>query len=732
MNPNRSEHLKPASMQDLLGYSSIECKHQNPVDHAMVLKHNRYFFTADPHGDISPPGHCGLGLFFDDTRILSHYALRLHGGPPSLLSNKTRRSFLGEVDLAIDDTEFGGVSWDPKNCVHVRREILLEEQFMERVTLSNYLLEPIDFWFELEIGCDFADIFEVRGRKRERRGDFFALRAEDGKVIASYRGLDGKLLESIVEFHEPLPVVTGNRARWETRLAPNGGFEAEWQIYAEPPPGMGVPGFRFDEARLEVDRTYDDWTGSCARWTTNLAVFQDTLTLAMEDLHTLHVESEGAPVISAGVPWFSSFFGRDSIITSLQTLSLNPTIARDTLRNLARLQGSKEDAFTEEEPGKIMHELRRGEMARNRETPHLPYYGTVDATPLWLVLLHETWLWTGDEGLVRELMPHAERALEWIDRFGDSDGDGFVEYRTGTEGGLVQQGWKDSGDGVPFPDGSLPAPPIALVEVQGYVYDAKIRMAELYELAGEGARSQELREQAAALREAIVSSFWMEDAGTFALALDGAKNRMPTITSNAGHLLWSGVPDEDQARRMTEVLLGPAMYSGWGIRTLSSTHPVYNPMSYHNGSVWPHDNAIIVMGLSRYQRASDAVPVVRGLHDAAVHDEFQRLPELFCGMPRDDGRHPVFYPVSCSPQAWASGSFFMLLQGMLGIQPEAQAGILHVRNPVLPDFVSKLTVENMRVGTSQVSLQFSRYRTRTLVNLLSISGDPLQVRIELD
>jgi glycogen debranching enzyme len=717
-------------MEDVLGYSSITCDYYEPVEHVFVLKNNRYFLITNSHGDIKPPGQCSLGLFFDDTRVLSHYALNVYGGPPSLLSTQILRSFFGQIDLSIKDANFGGNSWDPKNCVHIRREFLLGDGMMERVSLTNYLAHPIDYWLELDLGSDFGDIFEVRGWEREKRGEYYAPVIEKGKITFSYRGLDGRLIHSTIRFAEPLPDFDSTRVRWEVRLQPNGRFQTEWEILTEVNPDEAVA--LFDMKHQEMVRTYEEWKDSCTKWNASINGLQDVVTRAVDDLRALHVEVEGVSVISAGIPWFSTIFGRDSIITSLQTLCLNPAIARETLIYLAKYQGSKVDGFTEEEPGKILHELRRGEMARNREIPHQPYYGTIDATPLWLILLHETWRWTGDEELIRQLLPNAERALEWIDRFGDVDSDGFVEYRNGAKNALANQGWKDSGDGVPYPDATYPEAPIALVEVQGYVYDAKLRMAELYEMMGDGRRAKELRDQSATLRKAIAAHFWMEEEGTFGLALDGDKKLLRTITSNAGHLLWSGVPSKEQASKMRDVLLGPSMFSGWGIRTLSSVHSVFNPMSYHNGSVWPHDNAIVITGLARYGMAESAVPVVRGLYDAATHDEFQRLPELFCGMSRGHGIHPVLYPVSCSPQAWATGTIFMLLQSMLGIHPEAHLGTLHIKNPVLPDFLNELIVSNLAVGNSKVSLQFSRYRDRTLANLLSVSGDPLKVQIELD
>jgi glycogen debranching enzyme len=734
MKSSRNQPLGPVTMEEAVGYPSIACDFQTPIEHALVLKHDRCFFIANPHGDIAPPGHCSLGLFQDDTRILSQYQLRVRGGSPSLLGVQVPQSYIGHVDLAIKDAEFGGDSWDPKNCIHLRRELLVSDRLIERLTLTNYLQRSIEYWIELSLGCDFADIFEVRGWKREKRGQFFAPRVQDGMLVAAYQGLDGAMLQTVVRFREPPDQLHPKGARWQFDFPPKAHYELEWQVYSEnaPPARLSWTGFRIDEHRKKLDEAYSRWTSQCTQWSSSSAEFEAVLNRAVDDLHALYVCANSVPVISAGIPWYSTVFGRDSIITSLETLPLNPRIAMDTLRYLARHQGVTDNPETEEQPGKIMHELRRGEMARNGEIPHVPYYGTIDATPLWLVLLHETWRWTGDEPLVRDLLPHAERALNWIHQHGDLDGDGLVEYAgSASKKGLANQGWKDSGDGVPYPDGSLPEPPIALVEVQGYVYDALARSADLFGAFGEKERSESLKKQAADLREQIIRHFWMEELGMFALALGGDKEVIPTITSNAGHLLWSAVPYPAQAASVAKHLTGADMFSGWGIRTLSAGHSVYNPMSYHNGSIWPHDNALIVLGMARYGFSQLALPVVRGLHDAAAADEFQRVPELFCGMTRTPGMHPVSYPVSCSPQAWASASFFMLLQAVLGIHPDAPAGLLRIRNPILPDFLEELTITGLAVGNSIVSLQFRKFRDRTFANLLSVSGDALQVTIEL-
>jgi glycogen debranching enzyme len=719
-------------MEDAVGYSTVDCTAESAGQRTLVLKRNQLFLLANESGEIQPPGRCALGLFFDDTRMLSHYALRFAGGPPSLLSAQVQRMFQAQIDLAVSDQAFGGSSWDPRNCIHILRELLLDEGFHERVSLTNYLPRAVDYWLELGLGCDFADIFEVRGWRRESRGQYYAPEVDPRSLTFCYRGRDGGLLRSRVRFREAPSEVTSTGAFWRFRLEAGARLQFEWEITPDMP-GVGrVPSPRPLEERAEtLEREYDAWAARCSGWQCDVAAFNAMLTHAVEDLRALYIEADGGPVLAAGIPWYSTAFGRDSIITSLQTLPVGPSIAVDTLRFLARYQGSRLDPYTEEQPGKIMHELRRGEMARSGEIPHLPYYGTVDATPLWLVLLHETWRWTGDQNLVGEFLPHAERALEWIDRYGDLDGDGLVEYLRASEKGLANQGWKDSGDGVPFPDGTLPAGPIALAEVQGYVHDAKLRMATIFETVGARDRAVRLRREAEQLREAIVRRFWMEESGTFALALDGAKQQVPTIASNAGHLLWSRVPGPEQAARLAERLLQDDMFSGWGIRTLSASHPVFNPMSYHDGSVWPHDNALVALGLGLYGRRVEAGRVLGGLYEAAAQMDSRRLPELFCGMQRAPGMRPVLYPVSCSPQAWASGAFFMLLQAVLGLFPEAPAGVLHVRDPVLPAFLRDLTISGLPVGRSRVSLQFRRHRDRTLVNLLEVEGDPLQVRIEL-
>jgi len=474
---------------------------------------------------------------------------------------------------------------------------------------------------------------------------------------------------------------------------------------------------------------YRGWRADCSSWSSDVETFDETLSHAIDDLRALYLEGEDGPIISAGIPWYSAAFGRDSIITSLQTLPLNPQIAVDTLRYLARYQGTHEDLYTEEQPGKIMHELRRGELARSGDIPHVPYYGTIDATPLWLVLLHETWRWTGDEALVRELLPNAERAVEWIDRYGDVDGDGFVEYAPSSSKGLVNQGWKDSSDGVPFPDGRLPQGPIALVEVQGYVADAKLRTAALLNALGYQEKAAKLREQAVMLGDAVRKTFWLEELGTFALALDGAKRPLPTVTSNAAHLLWSRVPSMEQASRLAGVLLSPEMFSGWGIRTLSAAHAAFNPMSYHNGSVWPHDNSIMAAGMRRYGFRREAELVARSVLEATMRFTDNRVPELFCGFTRDRrfSSGPGQYLVSCSPQAWGAGALFHFLQTLCGVHADVFGRRLRI-DPLATPLFDSLRVEGMRVGGGTLDFTVDRSRGGTRVK---VDRKPSGLELEL-
>jgi glycogen debranching enzyme len=423
------------------------------------------------------------------------------------------------------------------------------------------------------------------------------------------------------------------------------------------------------------------------------------------------------------VPWFATLFGRDAIITSLQLLAFRPQLAVETLDVLAARQATTRDDWHDAEPGKILHELRNSEMVRAGELPFSPYYGTIDATPLFLVLLGATWDWTGDRGLLDRLWPHALAALEWIDRWGDADGDGFVEYGRRSSGGLYNQGWKDSGDAIRDRRGVVAQPSIALAEVQGYVYDARVRMAALARIRGEDALAARLEADASALRERFESAFWIPDQSYYAMALDGEKRPADALGSNAGHCLWSGIVDAGRAAAVGECLLGPGLFSGWGVRTYAADQPGFNPIGYHTGSVWPHDTAIAAAGLKRYGLHEEANQLVGAVFEASQHFPDDRLPELFCGFDRAATGTPVPYPVACSPQAWAAGSAFLMLQTMLGLTAHADRRELELVRPHLPTWLGRVTLTNVRVGDAAVDLLFHRWRGTTSAEVLRKVGD---------
>ncbi len=724
--------LREVSPRELLGYENIGCEAQTLASTELVLKEGSLFLLTDKGGNVAPAGACELGLFLEDTRFLSYYDLTTAAGRPDVLSSQAARVFASQIDLTATDREFGGLFSEPKNFLHLRREQFLDHFMTDRMILTNYMGREVEFWIELTFAVDFADIFEVRGARRQRRGRYLEPLVENGQVAWSYEGRDGRLRRTRLGFSLPPTILEPGRARWTFHLRPKDSIEFEVLIIPEiETVPLQVPELPFIDRFREIRSAYDRWHESSTAVRTDDEFFNTALRQSVTDLRALTIEWKGSTAICAGIPWFTAPFGRDSILTCLQTLMVRPALSRDTLRFLAAYQGQVEDDWTEEEPGRILHELRRGEMASCNEIPHVPYYGSVDATPLFLVLLGEAVRWTGDLNLARELLPAAERALHWIDEYGDCDGDGFVEYAPRTPKGLLNQGWKDSGDGVCYPDGSMPRHPIALVEVQGYVFDAKMRMAELYAALGRPEQADRLRAEAEELRVRINEAFWMEDQGFYGLALDGDKQLLPTMASNPGHLLWSGVPDHEQARRMADQLLGDEFFSGWGVRTLARHQPIYNPLSYHNGTIWPHDNSIIAMGLARYGLRREASIIMEALFEAALHFRYHRLPELFCGIWRGETDAPVAYPVSCSPQAWAAGALFLILQGVLGIEPDGLNGALQLVEPHLPRRLRFLDLLRMEVAGTRISLQFSRQGERTMVNVLGVEGAPLHVRIHV-
>jgi glycogen debranching enzyme len=475
---------------------------------------------------------------------------------------------------------------------------------------------------------------------------------------------------------------------------------------SEPEVGRGrsMPLAEFDSAlagrRSKIEESQTAW----ARLSSGNDLFDSLLTRSQADLTSLISHTADVTFMMAGIPWFATLFGRDSIITTLSVLPFNPAVAEHTLRALAKMQGSRIDETREEQPGKIVHEIRAGEMAATGEVPFGRYYGSIDSTPLFLWLLGRCVATTGNLAFAEELWPNAERALEWIERWGDRDGDGYVEYINKTPRGLANQGWKDSFDAISHANGELASPPIALAEVQGYVYAAYVSIADVATRLGHSEVASRLSERAAALKKKFSRDFWLEPERTVALALDGEKQPCRVMASNAAHCLATGLLDADQAAALSQRLLGDEMFSGWGIRTLSTNERRYNPMSYHNGSVWPHDNAIAAMGLAQYGNRAGALRILEGLFDAAVHLETASLPELFCGFPREPRLGPVPYPVACYPQAWSAASVFMILQALLGLEVMGFERRVSINSPTIPPWLEWLRIEDLKVGDSSVSL----------------------------
>ncbi|MDQ6792523.1 MAG: amylo-alpha-1,6-glucosidase [Candidatus Dormibacteraeota bacterium] len=671
----------------------------------VILKQNDVFVVSDPSGDIPAGDEAGMGLYRSDTRFLSLFELRLNGRRPILLNYSVDRAYVATFQLVNPalEPEVGSPAI-PRQSISLRRTRFVHQGMHERIGLQNCNRHPVQVELELRFDADFLDIFEVRGYHPLPMGGVRepAVRDETGFSFG-YRGLDGLRRSTEVVFN-PLPRIGSGRAVMPVSLGPQETFV----LLVDVLPWMGddepLLDFHFDAELEALERRYQAWNTSSTRFATdNETLDQELLWRNLEDLRVLCDEKPSGLVPTAGTPWYAVPFGRDALITSFQTLALNPELARGSIRYLAEHQGRRVDPEREEEPGKIFHEIRFGELARLGIVPHTPYYGTVDATPLFLVLLVELLDWTGDQDLLSELFPHVMAALEWIDNYGDLDQDGFVEYAQHGSVGVRNQGWKDSYDSL-VENYGVPAPlPAALVEVQGYVYHAKAGLARIFNQVGLRANAARLETEAEELRKRFNDLFWMPDLGYYAQALDRDKRQVSSVTSNPGHCLLSGIVDRRRAEDVVSRLMAPDMFSGWGIRTVSTEAVNYNPMSYHNGSVWPHDNSLIAAGMRRYGFHREAELVARSVLEACLRFPDHRIPELFCGFVRDQrfGAGPGEYLVSCSPQAWGAGSLFHFLQTLTGVEADLTVGRLRI-DPVETPLYNRLRVEGMRVGEGEL------------------------------
>ena len=702
-----------------------------------VLKRDDTFAVLDRNGDAQPATGGPEGLFHLDTRHLSRLELRLAGAPPLLLSSAVSDD--GAVltcDLTNPDMPGDGARPDlERDQLHIRRSKFLRNgACFERITVESYAARRLDLDLELRFAADFADLFEVRGERRARRGALHRPEIGPDSVTLAYTGLDERRRETRLRF-DPAPARIGpDSAVFELSLGT--GERKTLLVETRCDGAAAVPGSAPEKDAPEPARTAflrALWEDSRSRRavmarTASVATsdsgFDGMIGRSVADLAMLTTQTPNGPYPYAGVPWFSTVFGRDALVTAWLTLWIDPAIALGVLRHLASMQATKTDHAADAEPGKILHEVRNGEMAELGEVPFRRYYGSVDSTPLF-VALAGAWLdRTGEAESLRPLWPNIEAALHWIETYGDRDGDGFVEYGRMTESGLANQGWKDSWDSVMHADGTLAKGPIALCEVQAYAYAAFLAGARIARALGMAPhRASALERRAEKLRERFEEAFWCEEIGTYALALDGAKEPCRVRSSNAGHVLLGGIASPVRAAAVAKQMLSGAFHSGWGIRTLAATEVRYNPMSYHDGSVWPHDNALIGLGMARYGHCGAAARVLEGLSAAAAKLDLRRLPELFCGFPRRSGQGPTAYPVACAPQAWAAAAPIGLLGACLGLAFDPAAKLVRMERSVLPAGIDRVTLRGLSLGGGRIDLSLRRAADSVAMSVSSRSGD---------
>jgi glycogen debranching enzyme len=700
------------------------------ISDALVIKDGDLYFLCEPSGDVPLHQGHGFGLYFRDCRYLAGYEVRLDGDKGITLLSSTRGSHEGLVVMTnprihrepgrdiIEETL--SITW--KRLLSGERGALIET-----FAIRNYGIEPAVIPLTLAFQASFEDIFQIRGLLNEHPGTLHPPECQEDGVNYLYEGADGVCRSLMIRWSSPPDAWQDDQAHFQLRLGPDEAKElkvtlavGEWQSTQEVRSHWAVLGVYTSPD--ERDLAFEAWQQRHTRIRSDSMLLDRIIQRGEQDLHTLRSQLNGRVYFAAGIPWFTTLFGRDAAVACLQNLAFDPQVAEDTLRLLAELQGQKEDDWHDEQPGKIMHELRVGELANLGAIPHTPYYGSVDATPLFLILLAQHAQWSGSLRVFDDLRSNVLRALEWIDRFGDLTGDGYVDYDSTVGEGLINQGWKDSGNAILNRDGSLAEPPITLVEVQGYVYMAKVAIAVLFERAGDEGRARRLREEAQGLHERFNRDFWLEDERFYAMALQKGRRPVRAIGSNAGHALWAGIADPEKARHVVARLMAPDMYSGWGIRTLSQNEFPYNPIGYHLGTVWPHDNALIAGGMKRYGFDAEVETLFEGMFEAASKFDEYQVPELFAGFPRDFSPAPVRFPVACHPQAWGAGALPYMLWSMLGLYPEAFDGRLRVVRPRLPRLLDHLEIQHLQVGKAHVSLRFEREGDVTRVEVLSRDG----------
>jgi glycogen debranching enzyme len=691
-----------------------------------TLKHGDTFAVFDSHGDMGASAGGPDGLFDRDTRYLSRFELLIDGMQPLLLGSSVRDDNLTlTADLTNPDIFFEGRIVLPRDTLHiVRTAYLWNGVAHQRIAIGNQGETSADFTLALSFGNDFADLFEVRGQQRPRRGQLHESTPSADEVSYVYQGLDGTTRRTELRL-DPAPTeLIASAATYSLKL---GAREPLYIYFCAECHGLDPPRrMTFFKGLMAANRDQRSASRHAVAVETSNQVLNEALCRAIADLRMLITQTPEGAYPYAGIPWYSTTFGRDGLLTALQMLWCDPKIAKGVLKRLAAFQATTIDASADAEPGKIVHEMRGGEMAALREVPFGLYYGSVDATPLFVVLFGLYVERTGDEATLRELWPAVEEALRWMDSFGDRDGDGFLEYggaaAEGLQHGLRNQGWKDSFDAIFHADGGLAQGPIALCEVQGYAYAAKRLAAQCARRLGRGDTAEGLDRAAERLAQQFEDAFWCEELGLYAIALDGKKEPCRVRSSNAGHLLWTGIARADRARRVADAMISADFFSGWGVRTIAKGEPRYNPMSYHNGSIWPHDNSFIALGLSRYGLKEHADKLFEAVFGAASYMDLRRLPELYCGFRRRRGAGPTLYPVACSPQAWASGALFLMIQAALGIEFAPEAGEIRFRNPRLPSSFNGIVLRHLGMSGAEVDIELRRSGAHVSMRVLRNSG----------
>ncbi len=693
-----------------------------------TLKHNDTFLVLDNHGDIGASADGADGLFHADTRFLSQLELLISGMQPLLLGSNLRDdNSLLTVDLSNPDISIGGRIVLPKDTLHIVRSIFLWQQSAyQRIGIRNHGTQPLVLALTLKFESDFADLFEVRGTVRKRRGTLDSKLLGSDEVLHAYQGLDGIIRRTTLLFHPKPTKLTTHEATYRLEIPAGACCSLFVAVNCDKAVEEKVP---FIRALLASRREMRALTSASSSVETSNQIFNEMVCRAAADLSMLNTETPQGPYPYAGIPWFSTTFGRDGLITAFQMLWIDPRIARGVLRRLSAYQAKEDDPRADAQPGKILHEMRSGEMAALHEIPFGLYYGSVDATPLFILLAGLYVERTGDETTLAELWPAIEAALRWIDGPGDPDRDGFVEYQRLSDQGLTNQGWKDSYDAIFHADGRLAEGNIALAEVQGYVFAAKQLAASCAHRMGHTEHAAALESEARLLAERFETAFWCPEIDTYAIALDGAKQACRVRTSNAGQLLFTGIVRPDRAEMVARGLMRANFFSGWGVRTVAKGEARFNPMSYHNGSIWPHDNALIALGLARYGLKDSVTRIFGGLFDAARYMDLRRLPELFCGFQRESQRGPTLYPVACAPQAWASVVPFAFLQACLGLEFDLRNMAIRLREPSLPPFLDDVIIRNLRLGDASVDLNIRRQKEGGVLLDIMRSHGTIQVSI---